>query len=72
MARKVYGKCSVGDCDRDAVIKSRLMCNAHYLRERNGVDMDLPHSFRGARGCSVEGCDRSHYGRGYCQPHWYR
>lgn len=22
------------------------------------------------RGCSVEGCDRRHHGRGLCQKHW--
>lgn len=24
------------------------------------------------RSCSIEGCDREHYGRGYCDPHWKR
>jgi hypothetical protein len=26
----------------------------------------------GGKTCSVEGCDRKHYGRGYCQGHWKR
>lgn len=27
---------------------------------------------RPARGCSVHGCGRRHYARGFCHPHWLR
>lgn len=68
-----WGQCKEPDCERFVSVKKSGWCNVHYLRDRNGVAMDDPVTVKSPEGgCKVEGCARDYYGRGYCQPHWYR
>jgi len=62
--------CSVPNCDRKHY--ARGFCNTHYMRLRNGTDMDAPIRGSGPRTCTHDGCDRKHFSKGYCQPHYER
>lgn len=58
--------CKVEDCDRPVLSKG--YCNAHYIRSRNGSDMNAPILER-REGCLVENCDKKHRVNGYCSTH---
>lgn len=61
--------CSIRDCEK----RSRLhgMCPMHAERVRQHGD---PHTVKSIvkGGCSLGGCEREHYGFGYCHLHWKR
>lgn len=64
-----YG-CSHGGCGNVAYAKG--LCNAHYIRQRNGVDMDAPIKHRTANKICSE-CDRPVGGKGgwgLCKTHY--
>jgi hypothetical protein len=50
------------------------MCKGHYKRLITGADLETPIRPRMKRGdaCSVEGCDKAVFGRGYCSMHYNR
>ena len=64
--------CSHPGCNRPAFAKR--LCNTHYIRKRNGKDMDKPIRDTRQRGksCRVDGCSEKNYGRGLCRKHWCR
>lgn len=51
-------------CTRDGCRNKRHKtgekCRKHYYEEREGPE------------CSIDGCQRPSYSRGWCQPHYYR
>lgn len=62
--------CTHGSCQRKAYASG--LCNAHYLRQRQGVDMDKPFQHRGRNTLCSE-CDKpvgSKGGWGLCQRHY--
>lgn len=67
--------CIVPVCDRPADKGFRGMCQAHYHRERNGKDINVPiRSYKPRnqgpeRICEVPGCGRPHDTKGLCAPH---
>lgn len=66
---RAYG-CSHAPCDRRAYAGG--LCNAHYLRQRQGVDMDKPFQHRGQNTICNE-CDSPVGGKGgwgLCQRHY--
>lgn len=67
--------CDVEWCDR---LRVRLKwCNAHYMRQRRGLDMDAPirtwttHEAKPTV-CTFEGCQAGVFGKGMCQFHYHR
>lgn len=62
--------CNVDGCLKLDRLKNGL-CGKHYLRFKRNGTTDL--QIRGpARGCKIEGCDRSHKCKGYCSSHYNR
>ena len=57
----------VTPCPRDIMAKG--MCSLHYTRMKLTNSL-LPLPPKPTPDCSVEGCERKHYGRNYCQLHW--
>lgn len=71
------GICKHPPCERPATKKSAGWCNAHYIRARNGKDMDNPplrnRKRRGeVRLCSYAGCERESRRNGMCGLHAQR
>lgn len=67
--------CAQADCSLP--VKSKGLCNAHYLRQRLGKPMDAP--LRNSAGmrkekrrCEVSGCENLRFGHGYCVMHYKR
>lgn len=59
-------------CGREAKRSKGTLCEAHYYRiRRTGSPGDYP-IVDGRQGCSVEGCDGEHRGRGLCSKHLQR
>ncbi len=65
------GTCQHTSCDRTA--EAAGWCNAHYIRQRNGKDMDAPilHRNKG-KTCIQDGCENPARARGYCNMHSQR
>lgn len=63
--------CQVPNCsDR---VKARGLCSFHYGRQLRGISFDKPRKIDGKyTSCSVKGCHRSHYCRGWCHAHYKR
>lgn len=61
-------KCIGEDCDAKIIAKG--MCFKHYQRMRHTGRLDLVE--KDVKSCKVSGCDRDHYGQGYCSLHWGR
>lgn len=63
--------CNGPECDRP--VRANGLCGTHNKQRRTrGPDNLIPIGsyVRPAReGCEFEGCDRKHYGLGYCQQH---
>lgn len=71
------GICKHPPCERPATKKSAGWCNAHYIRARNGKDMDNPplrnRKRRGeVRLCVWQGCERESRENGMCKMHALR
>jgi hypothetical protein len=63
--------CSVENCLRPCLAKG--LCNAHYIRKRNGSSLDAPIRRRVVGGiCAIANCDRPHYGLNMCARHYRR
>lgn len=62
--------CIIKGCEREALCKK--LCNAHYIRTRQGINLNIPIQIRNREGCLFEGCKRKHYGKGYCTKHYIR
>lgn len=65
--------CTHPTCDRPR--NGRLLCAAHYWRQRHGKDMDAPIADRtpGRGSCLVgESCGRVRWKGGYCTGHYNR
>jgi len=60
--------CIGEDCDAKVIAKG--MCYKHYQRMRFHGRLDLAE--KDVKSCKVSGCDRDHYGQGYCSLHWGR
>jgi hypothetical protein len=67
------GTCAVPGCARIGPLK-RSWCNAHYLDWWKHGGPPPPPARRGrpAKACTVDGCERRHYGKGYCTLHYQR
>lgn len=68
------GKCSGPECEKDAFCKE--LCRGHYRQMHDGEQL-RPLRARQAKGetpdeCSLEGCDRPHHSKGWCQSHYYQ
>lgn len=61
--------CSIGGCGGKVV--ARLLCNTHYRRWKRTGTTDDPQPKVKPR-CAVAHCERTHFGHGYCQLHYYR
>lgn len=61
--------CSVNDCDRPPYGYLDL-CTMHWQRKRRTGSIELKP--KAERGCSVEGCTRTHLSRGWCGLHYGR
>lgn len=59
--------CSVDGCEKPAM-KYSALCSMHRHRWAKYRSTENP--TRPRRVCSIEGCDRLFYGRGYCSRHW--
>ena len=63
-------KCTIPNCTNEAIAKG--LCNAHYLRQKKGKDMDVPvQQFNKAKTCID--CGESTNGKGghlRCQKHY--
>ena len=71
------GICKHPPCERPATKKSAGWCNAHYIRARNGKDLDNPplrnRKRRGEiRLCSWKDCQRESRENGLCKMHAQR
>ena len=62
--------CKVDNCNRPHTAKG--YCNMHYLRAKNGWDIEGPPAKCKVSYCSVEGCQTLHYAKGYCEKHYTR
>ena len=67
--------CKHPGCERPQ--HKRGYCNAHYLRDLRGRDMDVPIRKVMSRvetptTCTHGDCDRPHYSAGLCQRHYHR
>ena len=72
MARKTNTKtCQHPPCNLPA--HTAGWCNTHYIRSRNGQDMDVPIRPRNrGRACQQNGCERPVQSLGYCATHYER
>jgi hypothetical protein len=62
-------QCDFSDCDHLSVAHN--LCAGHYGQRRRGKPLTpLRSSYR--KGCSVEGCNGKHGGRGFCNKHYKR
>lgn len=70
-----YGTCAVDGCENYGPLK-RTWCGKHYLRWYRNGGTPPPEGRRGSSsntiGCSIDGCERRHYSRGFCNPHYQR
>lgn len=65
----VGATCVIGGCGRVSI--ARDLCNAHYIRRRKSMAMDVPiRVIDPQRGCSVPGCEGEHYGFDACKKHY--
>lgn len=63
------GSCAGPECEAPA--RTRGLCPAHYRQARLGQAL-RPVRRAGVRTCDVDGCDRVHYARGWCNLHYNR
>ncbi len=64
-------KCQHSGCDLPT--KSAGWCNAHYIRQRKGMDMDAPVKARNKGiSCSQDGCQQPARAKGLCSMHAQR
>ena len=69
--------CSVADCEKPVLVKSRGLCTTHYHRWVNHGDPGITLRNREYRRrpfdtCSVDGCDRPFDSHGFCKVHAWR
>lgn len=67
--------CAHPGCERIRLtVTAGGLCSMHYRRKLRGEDLDAP--IRGNRmgvdPCSVEGCDRKFFAKGFCSLHYNR
>ena len=58
--------CSVGDCDKPVRVVKRMMCSTHY------VTWARKNKPNGQKPCSVEGCQKTHFAKSFCNNHYQR
>ena len=67
-------KCSVDNCENEAVRKKACLCEKHYTRLRRWGSTN--YAAKAANGslttCTIPGCERKEYGRGLCGMHYQR
>jgi hypothetical protein len=62
-------KCSVKDCEREAIVKG--MCGLHYHRFcRHGNPLKTIKAYRNPPHCSVDGCPLPVIAKGLCMNHY--
>lgn len=72
--------CCVSGCNEEFYAKG--YCNYHYLQHRKFGDIgnvneiyneltSSPNRLQSVRLCSVDGCNKKHFGNGYCSKHYY-
>lgn len=66
-------KCKIENCGRVSWAKN--LCNMHYLRKRNNLDMNTTpktqwRKIHKINICLVENCNQSLYGHGVCRKHY--
>lgn len=62
--------CSVRNCGGS--VKSRGLCNKHYLIWKRHGDPDYVRTTVRNLKCTIDGCTRNQYARGWCTLHYYR
>jgi hypothetical protein len=65
--------CTITGCDRPSRNKTPGLCSAHYFRLRRSGDIGPAQIQQRTKGpCSVDDCNRPHFGHGYCLLHYRR
>ena len=59
--------CTVAGCETLEEFPRKGMCQKHYIRWKTHGDPQYVRPI--ADGCSIEACDKPHYGNGYCAMH---
>lgn len=61
--------CKVDDCEK--IVKSRELCDMHYMRLRRNGSLLNPFRHRD-KVCKIENCQEKNFGKDYCKSHYTR